>query len=444
MRILFSPVADADAAAALQLCCQTVQPELVILYRIAGAAPAEQLQTALSGFGEVRVTERPAVSAATSSDELLADFSSLLTELRRANPDAEIYLDTIAGTDAMQEVMIDLITATNLELLPAISAAPVQQDAPAAAPEQPAEASAPAEPAENPAELAAEGETPDAVPAEPAAPAVDVDALLAEQTAKVTAALTAKQLCTLIDAYDYTGALTLARSADAAVPPQFAELLEAVILRSSGRFMEAQQKFRACGQTALMPNAAMNSEYFLLLGLYLKRKDYTGFLRAAPPYLIELLIAAIRTKFQMDITQYMSFGSRKWDHSKLMLGQMTGKFKESYTYHQKPKPGNLGVYVTTANLSNLLENLVVPRRDAQLMLDTLKLRLDIEEKTRGLASFTLRGVTAQEIHAASTHTPEELLQMILNYARNYTDISLTDEYLRSYESAGAVLKAMLA
>ena len=168
------------------------------------------------------------------------------------------------------------------------------------------------------------------------------------------------------------------------------------------------------------------------------------FLRSAPPFLIELLIAAIRTKYSMDITQYMIYGSRKWDHSKLMVGQMTGKFKESYTYHQKPKPGNLGVYVSTANLSNLIENLSVPRRDSQMMLDTLKLRLDIEEKTRSLSSFSMRGVTAQVIQTATTHTPEDLLQMMLNYARNYTDISLSDEYLQSYRTIGEKLKAMLS
>ena len=480
MKILFSPVADAGAEAALHACCRNVQPELVYLYLPAGTGLAEPLYDALSSEYSVRVFERNAIAQNPAEDVLLADMSSVLTEIRRSNPEAEIYLDTTAGTEEMQNAMIDLITATGLNLLPALSAeaglsgeAPADTpfDAPSDAPadadipmntDAEAPADAPEEAAgmpENPEEpdapavvLPEEGEPPAAEPeAANAVSAADVEKLLAEQTetvtasvtASVTKALTAQQLSALIDAYDYSGALNLARSAGDAVPPQLSALLEAVVQRSRGRFMEAQQACRACGQAALMPDASLTAEYCLTLSLYLKRQDYTGFLRALPPVLIELLIAAIRTKFSMDITQYMIFGSRKWDHSKLVMGQMAGKFKESYTYHQKPKPGNLGVFVTTANLSNLIENLVVPRKDAQMMLDTLKLRLDIEEKTRALASFTLRGATAQDIQAACGHTPEELLQMILNYARNYTDISLSDEYLRSYQTINEALKAML-
>ncbi len=499
MKILFIPVAEAGAENALHDCCRSVQPDLVYLYLPAGTGLAEPLYDALSVSYQVRVFERDALLPGVSEDVILSDLSSVLTEIRRSNPDAEIYLDTTAGTDAMQNAMIDLITATGLDLLPALSAetvqevppaeqpAPAQEESPAAGPETepandfhvdftdpnvviasdeiveaPADAETapeqPAEPSEAVEESAADAEemtgAGDAPGAEPEAAGIsqdEVDKLLNEQTEKVTASvtasvtksLTAKLLSALIDAYDYTGALTLARSSADAPAPQFIALLEAVELRSRGRFMEAQQKCRACGQAALMPDASLAAEYYLILDLFLKRQDYTGFLRAVPPYLIELLIAAIRTKFSMDVTQYMIFGSRKWDHSKLMIGQMTGKFKESYTYHQKPKPGNLGVYVTTANLSNLIENLVVPRRDAQMMLDTLKLRLDIEEKTRTLASFTLRGATAEEIRAAGTHTPDELLQMILNYARNYTDIALSDEYLRAYDTAGDALKSML-
>ena len=440
MRILFTPfdAKDANAELALMQCCQTVTPERICLYcPDDDSAPSDQLVLSLSASYEVQIIGSPMISVSSEADDTLAALSAVLTELRRNNPDAEIYIDTLAGSDTVQNAMIDLITATDLDLVPALSAKPSDAGIPS-------ETELEAEPEEIGTDSNGLTISSDAESDANEKPAVDSEALLKEQATKLTRDLTVKQISALIDAYDYAGALALARGSESELPVYFTDLLDAVILRSQGRLMEAQQKCRDCGQASLLPEASLTAEYYLLMDLYLKQRRYMDFLRSAPPFLIELLIAAIRTKYSMDITQYMIYGSRKWDHSKLMVGQMTGKFKESYTYHQKPKPGNLGVYVSTANLSNLIENLSVPRRDSQMMLDTLKLRLDIEEKTRSLSSFSMRGVTAQDIQTATTHTPEDLLQMMLNYARNYTDISLSDEYLQSYRTIGEKLKAMLS
>ena len=192
-----------------------------------------------------------------------------------------------------------------------------------------------------------------------------------------------------------------------------------------------------------MPGQHSIAEYYLLLDQYVKQERYTDFLRAMQPFLLEIMIAAIRKQFNMDITRYMIYGSRRWDENKLVLEQMAGKFNETFTYHTKPKPTKAGGYVTTAHLSNLMENLSVQRQHATLILDTLKLRLYAEERIRTLASYNLQGVTAQDIEKVCACRAEDILRMLLNYVRNYTDITLTDEMVGSYQQMNEMIKSYL-
>ena len=236
---------------------------------------------------------------------------------------------------------------------------------------------------------------------------------------------------------------SMRKAAGEQIPQSFTGLLEAAILRSSGRIPDALQSFRTQGQQALMPGAGMIPEYYLMLDLYLKQQRYTDFMRALTPFMIEVFIAAIRKQFQHDVTQYMIYCSRKWDENKLVLTQMTGKFNETYTFHTKPKPGKAGGFVTTAHLSNFMENMSVAKSHSHLILDTLKLRQSAEDKLRNWANYTLQYASAEDFRRACALTAEELLAMLRTYVRNYTDIVLSDEFLASYDKINEKLKSML-
>lgn len=482
MKILFSPVGSSDPVSEerdpqtgritsifegsmLQI-CRAEQPQMVWLYindaENGFAAKKQACVDALNALGgdlgadfEVQAIDRTE-SAGTN---ILSDFQQILSGIREDHQDAEILLNASSASPVMSTAIQVLEVSSGLDLK-CVTAEPVEIPVPAELAGEPEQASEEAEEAAEVPEEAAEmtetanteentseSDTPageaasaeaveDAAPAEPEVPAEpDHTAAVRENTVKM--------LHVLIDAYDYRGALAVGKAAGELIPQSFTGLLEAAILRSSGRIPDALQSFRAQGQQALMPGAGMIPEYYLMLDLYLKQQRYTDFMRALTPFMIEVFIAAIRKQFQHDVTQYMIYGSRKWDENKLVLTQMTGKFNETYTFHTKPKPGKAGGFVTTAHLSNFMENMSVAKSHSHLILDTLKLRQSAEDKLRNWANYTLQYASAEDFRRACALTAEELLAMLRNYVRNYTDIVLSDEFLASYDKINEKLKSML-
>ena len=481
MKILFSPVGPSDPISeerdpqtgritsifegSLLRICRTEQPQMVWLYindaENGFAAKKQACTDAMNALGgelgvdfEVQAIDRTE-SAGTN---ILSDFQQILSGIREDHQDAEILLNASSASAVMSTAIQVLEVSSGLDLK-CVTAEPVEIPVPAAISEvseedaeEPKAASEEQE-AADPETNFSDAETPaadppaetDAAEAEPAAEAAPAEPELPAEPdhTAVVRENTVKMLNVLIDAYDYRGALAVSKMAGAQIPQCFTGLLEAAILRSSGRIPEALQSFRAQGQQSLMPGAGMIPEYYLLLTLYLKQQRYTDFMRALTPFMIEVFIAAIRKQFQHDVTQYMIYGSRKWDENKLVLKQMTGKFNETYTFHTKPKPGKAGGFVTTAHLSNFMENMSVARSHSHMILDTLKLRQSAEDKLRNWANYTLQYASAEDFRRACALTAEELLAMLRNYVRNYTDIVLSDEFLSSYDKINEKLKSML-
>ena len=422
MKILFSPLST-DVREfelnGLSDVCRCVNPDQIRLCLPDGVTaeslsePARELLKELSHSYDLAVTYYDAADPATVSDYLI--------QLRTDMPDCQIIVNRLGGSDELQAALLLLADDPVLNLTFADGSEEfTEADVPEAAPE----------------EVTVSGEDSDAA----AAPAeTDSEELKMEAVNTFGKAL----LSELIASYDYHGALVLSRKLGDAVPEIVPFLLEAADMRSDGRFADANQMFRRCGLEGIMTGQQALAEYYLLLDLYVKEQRYTDFLRAMKPFLLEILIAAIRKQFNMDITRYMIYGSRRWDENKLVLEQMTGKFNETFAYHTKPKPCKAGGYVTTAHLSNLMENLSVQRQHATLILDTMKLRLNAEERVRTLAFYNMQGVTAQDIEKACACRPEDILTMILNYVRNYTDIVMTDEMLSSYQQMNEMICSYL-
>ena len=421
MRILISPL-SADAGEpelnALSEVCRSVSPAQIRLCLPDGITAESFSEQGRALLKELSLAYDLAVTYYDPADP--ADAAAYIRQLRADQPDDQIFVNRLGGSDELQAALLPLADDPTLHLIftDGSEEYPVEE-------EKSAEAEADAAAADVPAEEV------------PAAP--DPEEIKKDAVSEFGKAL----LSELVDSYDYHGALVLSRKLGDAVPEIVPFLLEAADMRSDGRFADANQMFRRCGLEGIMTGQQSLAEYYLLLDLYVKEQRYTDFLRAVKPFLLEILIAAIRKQFNMDITRYMIYGSRRWDENKLVLEQMTGKFNETFTYHTKPKPCKAGGYVTTAHLSNLMENLSVQRQHATMILDTLKLRLNAEERVRTLAFYNMQGVTSQDIEKVCACRPEDLLTMLLNYVRNYTDIMLTDEMLHSYQQMNEMIRSYL-
>ena len=454
---------------ALMKICRNERPEKLLL-----CLTTEQLKTEQLDHRYTAGLEQLADSFSTAFDVFTEEYpesgtmaavTALLTKLRLENPDAEILVNMASCNEEAAKILTMINATAGLDLtviaaeqpaapaeVPAVAltkTADAAEDTPVE--EVPAE-DTPAE-TEPAADVSAEDAPAEEAPAEDipaeAEPAADVSAestpveeAPAENTAN--AAQTVMQILkTLIKKYEYRAAADVAAAFPNELPAEFCTLLEAAALRSEGKFAVAQQTLRNAGLDSKTAFGTHTMEYFLLLNLYVQTGRYTEFLRGVSPYIVEIMISAVKKVFNLDVTQYMIYDSRKWDESKLVIAQMAGKFSESYTYHTKPKPSKAGGFVTSVHLSNLMENLSVPKNDRQLILDNVKLRLVAEAKPYSLAKHTLRGITADDISRVCGAKPEEIAAQLLNYTRSYTDINLSDEYLQAYPRLSNTLIAML-
>lgn len=474
MKILFSPFSNPVTESELTVfseICQNLVPDRIILCFPEDFTPDSLTDDQKRIFLSISNTYDSAIFYYDVNDS--ETLAAILKAQCNAQPDADFVINHMSASEAAQAALIPLIDDPAYNTVYAT----IEATEPDAAPEETAadtfgdipEAGIPEEEIVNPADPemqeeaaddfsnAADDFVPDDTAAEPEketpVPEDDVPAGTDETPSSAQDAEKIKKdavsefgkamLAELVDSYDYHGALVLSKKLGDTVPEIVPFLLEAADMRSDGRFADANQMFRKCSLEGIMTGQQSVVEYYLLLDLYIKEERYIDFLRAVKPFLLEIMIAAIRKEFNMDITRYMIYGSRRWDENKLVLEQMTGKFNETFAYHTKPKPCKAGGYVTTAHLSNLMENLSVQRQHAGLILDTMKLRLNCEERVKTLAFYNMQGVTAQDIEKLCACRPEDLLLSILNYLRNHTDFTVSDEMLNSYQQMNEMIKSYL-
>lgn len=493
MKILFSPVSindpyfpsadpeDLKEGPLLRLCRQE-QPECVYLYLYGEALAQEQdsrsCRTALEQLGfvtNIRAVIRQNVNDDTTAEEFQDDFRGVLKDLRADYPDAELIVNVFSATEPMQEAFTALAaeaesaSADAEPEIPAVEAedAAIADDADDA---DIAEDSAPDEAAtedempvsdedftaddlaaetDAPAELPAAdaAETPDAENAAPEAAESAADTAepetAPEETADPVYEEQCRLLCKLIDAYEYRAAQIVCMNMEKQPPAMFSALLDAAVVRSSGKWAQAQKQFCDLGQSTVTAGIVPAAEYFMRQNILAEKDECTAFFRGMPAILTEVFLAAIRTQFHTDLTQYMIYASRKWDENKLVIAQMTGKFSETFKYHTKPKPMKVGGFVTAAHLSNFMENASDSKKHGQMILDTLKLRQATEDKVRNVTTYSLSASRGEDLRRFNLTAPDELMLQLRDYIRNYTDIALTDEVLQSYQKMNALLKSSL-
>ena len=453
MKILFSPVGMTDPVSeerdsvtkelvavhegALLQICRHELPDKIYLYFSKEACELEQqdhrylggmelLGQTLGTQFDIQVIERPELTEVHLFDEFLQDFRDILTKIRDENPDAEILVNVSSGTPAMKSTLQILASASELNLKP------LQVETWSYRPNHPRECNITQEWKIN-ADLS------------PTAPKRVKESantnLLYEFNRRI--------LMKLIDTYDYHAAKTVALQLRGLIPPKFMELLDAAIFRSDAKFKDAQQKFRACGNENLMPSAVQTAEYFLLLDIYVKKEKYTDFLRALTPFIIEIFDGALYQMFGIDLQSLTrKKDSLMWDDYALKNSNLYGKFDQLPIYHQndrkkhRPAPPFPSGYVLSWHLTNLIENLADPNKDRQFVTQTIELR-NIEEAIRNLAAHTMQGFTVSDFRKEVRRSPQELILLLKNYVRNYTDIPLTDEFLQSYQVMNDKLKSYL-
>ncbi|MDO4862826.1 MAG: hypothetical protein Q4A05_01545, partial [Ruminococcus sp.] len=253
-----------------------------------------------------------------------------------------------------------------------------------------------------------------------------------------------KLLISLINSYDYHTAGMLADKMKPFLSLQFCDMLNAMILRYDLKTDEARKSFAACGHGELIKETNLAAEYYMLLDLKVRKKEYTDFLRAFTPLVLEAFYDMAKKSLNVDLTKYTKKENKYyWAEYKLSGSKLDGKFGQQIKYHSKPRPMQEGSfpkkYVLSWHISNLAENL---SRDEQLVERTIQIR-KFEEDVRNLAAHTMTVFTEAEIVKETGTTPADMMKELLDYIKTYTTIPVNESSLSVYDDMNKILIELL-
>ena len=447
MRILFSPVGMTDPVSpdrprelgtfhegALLQICRHYSPELVYVYMSQEALEHEnsdhrylhslELLKADTGQSfEVKTIERPELVDVHLFDFFLDDFRELLRGIRAEHPEDEIMVNVSSGTPAMKSALQILAAATDLNL-------------------RPLQVSTASRSANNPRECNIGEEWPHNLDTAPDSPSrVEVSSnknLLFEFNKKL--------LISLINNYDYHAARLLSERLQVFLSVEFRELMNAVTLRYDLKTEEAKKLFDKCGHPELMNGTNVPAEYFMIVDLKVRKREYLDFLRALTPLVLEVFYDMAYKSLGTDLTKYTSPNDKYfWNNRRLAGSKIDGKFDQQPKYHKRDgaRPMMGGTFpkshVLSWHISNLSENL---SRDEELVRRTIKIRA-FEENVRNIAAHTMTSFTKEQIKKETGWTPEDMVKELLSYIMDYTSIPADHSSLTVYDDINSRLINLL-
>ena len=447
MRILFSPVGMTDPLTwdnddnkgyyegALLHICRYYMPDIVYVYFSEETLDLEEkdnryskslelIQQAVQKKMQIKRIERPSLVDVQLFDIFLLDFQEILTKIRKDYPEAEILLNVSSGTPAMKSAL-QILAASK-----AISLKPLQ-------------VSTPAKRANNKRSDSRKideewKQNLDNLPGAKKRVTVSKNHNLLYEFNK-------KILITLINTYDYRAAKMAANQMSGFLSTEFITLLEAAVLRSELKYEQASEIISKLGFNGLMDAPDQAAEYFLLLDIKIKKHQYTDYLRAMTPFILELFYQAVEMQYHLKLEDYTKKNNRfYWDKRKLKGSVLDGKFLQKEEYHLEVKPWPYKYTFPEGNmlswhLTNLIENL---SSDTNFIKKTIRIRR-IEEKLRNLAAHTMQSFTQDEIKNTIGYTPEEIHEQIFSYLTDYTAMPVESETRQQYDKINGQLKMLL-
>ena len=465
MKILFSPVGMTDPMTkandeskeyhdgALLHICRHEQPDIVCIYMSKETLELDALDSRYSKSMElmqaylqergkelkIERVERPDLVEVQKFDSFIQDFKEILTKYRMDYPDAEILVNVSSGTPAMKSTLQNLASSSRF-----LNLKPMQVSTPRDS----------ANYKNKETRNVAEEWNANLDHQENAAVRVS-----ASRNTNLTYEFNKKLLISLIENYDYKAAkltyettVNIERSLDAAISPEFRTLLDAAIDRINLKPEKAAERINELGFEKLIDTKTdLTAEYFLLLDLYIKKQNYTDYLRAITPFVLELFYHATEKQCGIKLADYTQGDNRYlWDADKLNGSKLDGKFHQKPYYHDGEKRycnsylNGIRVnfpqdYMLSWQLLNLCENL---SHDKEFIRRMIEIRT-FELKIRNLAAHTIRSFTESEIKRETTYTPKEMHDYVFRFIRSFTDLPITKDSLSQYDRMNEKLISLL-
>jgi len=239
-----------------------------------------------------------------------------------------------------------------------------------------------------------------------------------------------------IDAYDYQAALRLAKSLPFENRKSYIHLLEMAKNRLMLNLAGAKECVKQEKEPFFRELSERQSrcfEYALVLDIKVKRGEYTDFIRALTPLLLDLFEMILLSKGGVDVNDYCLYDQKKvrrWDMDKLAGTEIYQKLCEGYPNGFKPE------IVYTTHLACLLRAYLDQASD---VVDTVNKLRSAESATRNLAAHEIVSLSDEDIKAKCGFGCREIVNL-LKRACEYVIPGITEEDWQSYKIMNEKIK----
>lgn len=240
----------------------------------------------------------------------------------------------------------------------------------------------------------------------------------------------------LINKYDYAGAQILADAMIEALNNTFIELLDAAVKRDRLSYKKANAILKKYGFSLMeedIPNYSDYydiAEFFLFVNLKKCKGEYSDFLRAITPLLVNVFKRILKDNFNFDINDYLKIEkkTKKWDIEKLKDAPKIKKILDDRYKPMKSQP------VSSDHLVTILVDLLKDNDKIELCKTLRK----IEDRARNLAAHEIVTVNDSWIYSKTGFYTEQINDKIFSTVK-LTKINVTDDFLNSYDRMNNLL-----
>lgn len=233
-----------------------------------------------------------------------------------------------------------------------------------------------------------------------------------------------------IAAYDYSAALTVAKTISGSKSRKYYNLLEIAqsrllldnsavnnkIKTAAKKFRQVIEEARGCSKDREYRECF---EYALSLQIKLIKEEYADFVRAITPLLVRLMKMALKHTCGIDIEKYCIDG--KWNKNKLIGTDVYDILFNSYESGFRNGP------VYSAHLNEIIQ---VKSNDQTLKKLSKDLR-KVEEQIRNMAAHQIVTITDRDIELRTGYSGKQIMNKI-KALFNYAGETLDDKDWESY------------
>ncbi|MDO4492122.1 MAG: hypothetical protein Q4B85_13760 [Lachnospiraceae bacterium] len=427
-RILFSPIGGTDPISncrdgAMLHICRKYLPDVVVLYMSKEVVEwhrkddrycycLHQLEEKTGHrFQEIRVVERPELRDVHVFDAFLTEYLSILNQIHKELPEAEILVNVSSGTPAMKNALHFLAAISEYPILPIQVSTPEKKINPHLENHDDYDPALYWECNEDNEEGFE-------------------DRCTESKSQNLMDQIKRKNIARYVESYDYVAALQMAETLVNPLPDSVMAMLRGANCRMK---LDINGMTRELGvaKNEILPirhDKYRNIfEHLLNLDIKLRKEEYVDFLRGVTPVIVDLFELALEKYCGIRLDDYRLPAPKSgfWDEGKtkanpVIMEAFTKKFGLDFRF------GPIG----SVHLLAIMNHVV---KDEKLLKLSNSLRT-IETDVRNIAAHEIVSVTEQWVvsHTTEHLSLQQINQMLQEYAM-LMDMGIRKEYWNSYD-----------